>query len=345
MRIRFWPALGAAMLALPACVDQSPVAPEVITPVELSPDVSLLECFADVVAAEIRCDPQSPDRPAGLRADLLVGGQDRYVRLASSDTRYDEISREFLSTVTVQNLTRNSMGTDGVSSPGVRVFFHSGPDVVSGTGAVEVLNSDGTDTFTETQQPYFLYPGVLEPLQISSGREWVFLLDPGVLSFSFTVYISTPIIEETAPLLGPVWSGGESTDWSAASNWEGGRLPAPDSSVTIPSDSLLSGGAHPVLAGDASVNNLRVGAGSSLNLAGFRLLVGGNLDVTGSISDGTVVLSNESALVGGEVPALEILGGARLQRPTVARSPVTVSGSLVVGENPLVISIPAPAGM
>ena len=341
MRTRFWPtALGAALFALPACVDQSPVAPELVTPVGPSSDAIVLQCLADVTARSITCDPQLPGGPEGLYADRLIGGQDRYVRLTSSDTEFDTESFEFRSMVTVQNLTRHTLGTDGTLSPGVRIFFHSGPVAVSGTGEIEVQNADGMGTFTGAQQPYFEYSTVLSPLQISAGREWVFLLDPDVTAFAFVVYVSAPLVEEAAPLLGPVWSGVGNTAWDAADNWEGGRLPAADSSVTIPTDSMLTGGYHPILSQDVSVDDLRVGTGSTLNLAGYQIIVGGNLDVSGAITDGSVRLTNESAIMGGELPAVEIEGGARLQRPTVMRDALTISGSLTAQDHPLVISLP-----
>ena len=156
------------------------------------------------------------------------------------------------------------------------------------------------------------------------------------------VYVSTPMVEETAPLLGPIWSGlGGDSDWANPGNWQGGRLPAADSAVTIPADSIIGAGTLPELTGDVSVNHLRVGAGSTLDLAGYRIDVGGNLDVSGSITDGIVRLTNDTSLVGGAVPALELLGVSRLQRPTTASSSVVVSGgSLTVGEFPFTVSIP-----
>lgn len=341
MAARYRPAvIAAAIFALSGCADGSPLAPEV-TPAPLPADAAVLQCVADVAAEEIVCERPTPPRSSGPSLDLLVGGQDLYVRLTSSGTSYDEGTGEFRSTVTVQNLTRNTMGTDGVDSPGVSVFFHSGPVTTGGAGNVTVLNEDGTGTFTATNQPFFLYPSVLEPLQISAGREWVFGLDSGVTNFSFMVYVSTPMVEETVPLLGPVWSGlGGDTDWTNPANWQGSRLPAADSAVTIPTDTVIGAGTFPALTGDAAVQHLRIGAGSTLDLDGNVIEVGGNLDVSGSVTGGTVRMTNSASLIGGTVPALEITGSSRLQRPISASGPVSVSGTLTVTDRTFTVSIP-----
>ena len=50
------------------------------------------------------------------------------------------------------------MGTpDGSTVTGLKVFFHDGPTVTGGTGAVSVSNADGTGTFSGSGQSYFEY--------------------------------------------------------------------------------------------------------------------------------------------------------------------------------------------
>ena len=162
-----------------------------------------------------------------------------------------------------------------------------------------------------------------------------------VSTFTFSVFVSTPLEDEAARLLGPVWTGADSTStWGSAGNWDLGTVPDSSTAATVPNDSLLGGAPHPVLSADATVRHLRVGIGSSLDLDGNRLEILGNLDAAGAIANGTVVLSSDSALAGGSVPALEVPGRAHLQRPTVTAGAVRVTGSLSTAGAPLTIAIP-----
>lgn len=335
--------LGAFVLG--ACAEWSPLSPDDPHPPEVDPPSGafVLLCDADVRNAVVTCGapPQAPF-PSGMSAARIIGGNDVFVRLTSSGTAYDSGTEIFRSTVQIQNLTEHLLGTtDGATVEGVDIFFHSGPTVTSGVGSVSVENADGTATFTESDQPYFRYLEILAPLEISEGREWRFQVTSSVNTFSFLVYISVPMIDETAPLLGLVWTGaGETPDWSLASNWSREEVPGPTATASVPSDSLLGGAPHPVLDGDVEVRHLRLGGGSSLNLEGYRLTAGGNVDVLGEITNGTVRLDGASVLVGGRLPGLEIEGHATLQRPLHTTAPLTVEGILVVDGLPLTVAIP-----
>src|SRR5437016_14604059 len=94
--------------------------------------------------------PTAVRSPSGFSADLIVGGENIDVLLKSTNVRYDPATQIFQADVTVQNLLTPTLGTpDGNSVSGVKVFFHAGPSVVSGSGAVTVANADGAGTFTE----------------------------------------------------------------------------------------------------------------------------------------------------------------------------------------------------
>lgn len=344
MRYRFAGrfATSALVLLLAAC-DRS-TAPEVG---KLEPDLPdgavLLQCVADVRAGHIQCDaPPPPATPPGLSADRIVGGQDLYVQLSSSGTSYDGGTGVFSSTVTVQNLTRLAMGTpDGSTVDGVKVFFNEGPTVTSGTGVVTVSNPDGTDSFTGSGQPYFDYPEILAPMEISEGKVWQFSAPATVNTFTFSVYVSTSMVDEEALMLGPVWTGADSTsNWSTAANWSTGEVPDSTMAVTIPTDSVLGGAPLPVLSTDTSVLHLRVGTGSTLDLGGHLLGVGGNVDARGAVTNGTVRLTSDSGIAGGTLPSVEVAGDVRLQRPTKATGAVQVTGSLTITDDPLSIQIP-----
>src|SRR5881396_28229 len=134
----------------------------------------VLTCAADVRAQTLSCTAPSPDAGrAKLSADLVLGGQGTYVALRSSAVSYDAGTSTFQADVTVQNLTALPLGTaDGSMVTGVKVFFHSGPNVVSGTGTVTVANPDGVGTFTGANQPFFRYTELLQTAQVSSARTW-----------------------------------------------------------------------------------------------------------------------------------------------------------------------------
>src|SRR2546426_3703504 len=158
-----------------ACTDHNlPSGPESTEP---SPFTSeLVACQVDVRGRTLSCGaPRAVSTGAGtatLSADVILGGQGTYVQLSSSNVGYDAPAHIFHADVTVQNLTALTLGTpDGSTVTGVKVFFHSGPSVVSGTGAVTVANADGAETFTATNQAYFLYSQTLPMNQVSARSE------------------------------------------------------------------------------------------------------------------------------------------------------------------------------
>lgn len=330
----------AAMLVLASCSDDLITAPQ--KEQVFSAPGKYLSCSVQVAEAEMTCEDWTEGRPSGLRSALIIGGQDLYVRLTSSGTSYDSGTQIFSSTVAVQNLTQHLMGTDGSTDDGVVVFFHSGPTVTSGSGTVSVANPDGISTFTATNQPYFLYPVVLGPLEIAQGRLWQFNVPNTVDTFSFIVYVSASLDEESAPLLGPVWTGGaNTTDWNTPGNWKDGEVPGLTSSVTLPTDSVVGSAPFPVLSADVQIADLRVGSGSVLNLGGNRLGASGNVDALGQIVNGVLEINGDSAYVGGNLPSTEVSAAARLQRATQVYGPLNLTGSLTTTANqPLTIAAP-----
>src|SRR5207249_4662286 len=147
----------------------------------------LLNCAADVRAQTLNCTAPSPGAgSAKLSADLVLGGQGTYVALRSSAVSYDAGTSTFQADVTVQNLTAVPLGTaDGTTVTGVKVFFSSGPSLVSGTGTVSVLHPDGLGTFTGANQPFFLYNEILQTGQVSAPRTWQWTVPNTVTTFAF----------------------------------------------------------------------------------------------------------------------------------------------------------------
>jgi hypothetical protein len=183
-------ALVSLLVVIAACGDRVPSAPRT-APVLAG---RLLSCDADVRAGTVSCAaPGSESTVSGgsaISGDVILGGQGTYVQLSSTNVGYDATTEIFHADVTVQNLTGLTLGTpDGSTVTGVKVFFSSGPNVVSGTGTVVVANADGTGTFTGTSQPYFLYNQILSEGQESAAKTWQWAVPSTVARFVFEVLV------------------------------------------------------------------------------------------------------------------------------------------------------------
>jgi hypothetical protein len=134
--------LTLAAAALAACSDGNPVAgggPPTDPKTPLTPSSAMLRCTADVGPRTVSC---TSNPTGGVSADLVVGGQNMFVQLRSANV---QLTGDVLGAdVTVQNLLARPMGTNDGATPaasGTRVFFSSGPTVVSGSGTVTVANA------------------------------------------------------------------------------------------------------------------------------------------------------------------------------------------------------------
>ena len=190
-----------------ACSERVPSAPRA-APALTS---RALTCRADVRAGTLSC--AAPGATGGvsgasqISADVILGGQGIYVQLSSSNVSYDATTQIFRADVTLQNLTPLILGTpDGTTATGVKVFFWSGPSVVSGTGAVSVANADGVGTFTGTNQPFFLYDEILPPGTVSATRTWQWAVPNTVGTFVFEV-----LVDAALPPPGPMCSALQGT--------------------------------------------------------------------------------------------------------------------------------------
>jgi hypothetical protein len=328
----------AALPLLGACVDRSVTLPDD------EPDAQAFaaaECTVSVREQSMVCT-YARLRPAAtrVRGDKILGGQEVYLRLASSSTAYHPGSETLTTRVTLQNLLRQSMGTeDGTTMTPVRVFFQQKPTVTVGTGTASVVG-DGLDTFTGSNQPYYNYSQIILPYEVSDARTWTFNVSPGVTTFVFSVYVSAPLADPSGTLLGNVWTGSQSADWGAAGNWQGGAAPDSASTVAIPPDSLLTAHTLPALDADRALTNLRVGYGSTVALGGFTLSAWGNVDAVGAVNGGTLWMRGTGVL-GGTVDALKVSGSATLQKATTATGAVSVrDGTLSVSDQVLTVRVP-----
>lgn len=156
-----------------------------------------LVCRGDLRAKTVSCDdPLAP--PAGGPSRLLVGGQNLYVKLASTAPSYNAGTGDFSFGVTVQNLVAQTLGTtDGTTSDvdSVRVFFSQKPTPTGAgdTGSMDVSNANGLATYTAANQPYIQYPGFLTSGSTSVSRTWHFQVTGTVTQFQFTVYVAAAV--------------------------------------------------------------------------------------------------------------------------------------------------------
>ncbi len=192
------PAL-ALMLAITAaaCSDRAnPVAPTPAAPGTPSAPVTIqvLDCTGDRNALTVVCKPSAPDG-GGAAGDIIVGSQNVFVKLTSSNVAYNGGTGQFTFDVTVQNLIEQPMGTtDGTTLDpgGVRVFFHQAPAATSGSGVVAVV-PDGFGTFTAAGQPYYQYNQILAQNATSAAKTWTLVFPPTVTTFAFQLYVSAPV--------------------------------------------------------------------------------------------------------------------------------------------------------
>jgi hypothetical protein len=181
----------ACVLGLAAC-DGAALAPPATPPAVPQSAVTALDCTANVKTEKVSCES------SGLRGanGVLIGGQNLYVTLASSNVSYNAGTEIFQFDVTVQNLMNEAIGTpDGtVADPdGIQVFFGTGPTTTVGTGTITVANADGTGTFTGTGQPYFAYHEILSKDQVSGSKTWQLSMPGTVEAFTFKVFIETDV--------------------------------------------------------------------------------------------------------------------------------------------------------
>jgi len=156
-----------------------------------SPAQLRLTCSADVAQGTVRC--AEPGVSPALRVDRIMG-QGSGMSVASGNIVV--VADTFAFDLAVANGLSIPVGTsDGVSadSNGIRVFVVDGIHTTQGTGSVTVANPDGVALFTASNQPYFAYPGILQPDSTTAPHRWKFRFDAGVQTFSFSLYLSVPL--------------------------------------------------------------------------------------------------------------------------------------------------------
>src|SRR5690606_4350193 len=94
------------------------------------------------------------------------------------------------------NLIDQALGTADGASPhgyGIRVLVRTPPVVTGGVGSVALQGADGTAEFTEPDQAYLRYDGLLGPDSTGMPRRWELSAPAGVTSFAFDLLGSAPV--------------------------------------------------------------------------------------------------------------------------------------------------------
>lgn len=197
------PAVTVVCVVVSAC-SESPTA--TISTLNAAPGnlLQMVRCNVDGTARTMECAP-AVQTPLGIAADLIVGGQNTYIKLTSSNvTPFPGAGTDsVVADVTVQNLMSVPLGTStglAANAAGVNVFFVALPGA-----PVTVGNPTGTNgTFSAAGQTFYQYvsadlnvggdpvTGQLVPTETSSSKHWRFVTN-GQATFSFTVAVSTPV--------------------------------------------------------------------------------------------------------------------------------------------------------
>ncbi|HEX8432629.1 MAG TPA: invasin domain 3-containing protein, partial [Longimicrobium sp.] len=170
-------------------VAQLPVGRPAESPVPAG--VTVVECRGNPATRALVCSTSG----VGGTPDLLYGGQGRFTTLTSSGIAV--YADTFAFDVTVKNLIPQAIGTTNGTDPdpnGVRVFFADGVQNTSATaGSIEVANPDGVASFTASGQPFFRYSEIIPTGATSAAKRWKLRFDPGVETFAFRLYLSSPV--------------------------------------------------------------------------------------------------------------------------------------------------------
>ena len=161
--------MALAILTMAAACSESPVDVALDSLPGPAPTSGLLamDCIGSRDGS-LSCSPsQKAGAPANGISPAVIGGQNQFVRLESSNVSYDAGTEIFQFDVTVTNLMNEAIGTpDGtvLDPDGIQVFFANGPTVTGGGGVISVANADGSGTFTgiveaQDEEPY-AWPGI-----------------------------------------------------------------------------------------------------------------------------------------------------------------------------------------
>jgi hypothetical protein len=194
---------ATALAAIAACADNPTTGPGATTEPppaitqHLDAPLAIVSCTATTTSLSITCGSPSTAKSGGRDA-VLIGGQNQFVTLTSSNVAYNSGTGLFTFDVSVQNLIPQPLATTDGTTPeanGVRVFFSSGPTVTAGTGTASII-PDNFATFTAPAQAYYEYSGsalggdgILSQNETSSSKPWTLVIPSTATSFTFLLYV------------------------------------------------------------------------------------------------------------------------------------------------------------
>jgi hypothetical protein len=151
--------------------------------------IAAITCAADVSTGSLACE-STRLTPSQIGPQfLIVGGQNVYVTLTSSNLDYNLRQERLRADVTLTNLIPQLLGTaDGITEDSIKVFYQILPYVTGGTGTVTVAGEHGTGSFTGVDQPYYGYLGLLGQNATTEKAVWQWAASPDI-TFAFSVYV------------------------------------------------------------------------------------------------------------------------------------------------------------
>jgi len=177
-------ALFLALVGLSGCFADRGMAPSEGTVPKV---VASVPCVASIATQTVRCGG-----PLGAPGQEILGGQGVRVVLRSSNVVYNSGTERFTFDVTVQNLSTQSIGTNGSSPTGLKVFFFQEPVATAGYGTIAIENAT-FGTVTAADQYYYSYADSLGHQEISAPTQWQFLVPITVTTFSFSVLVAADV--------------------------------------------------------------------------------------------------------------------------------------------------------
>lgn len=157
--------------------------------------LAAISCAADIWEGSLTCESARPATAEHGPRFLIVGGQGKFVTLASTEVSYNPNKALFRAVVTVTNRIHQPLGTlDGVTPTGVKVFFHVPAHATSGSGDITLVDGgDGTGDFTGSSQQYYEYLEIITHESLSAQKKWEWIIPTSVLTFAFQVYVAADV--------------------------------------------------------------------------------------------------------------------------------------------------------
>lgn len=145
-----------------------------------------------------------------IRDNVIGGPQGQNWTYTISNIAYNAGTQIFSWNATVTNdLPYLPMGaSDWVTETGLKTFIDQ-LYVTAGSGSISVANADGTGTFTAPNQPYFEYPVILWPTQVSGQRSVQLNVPSTVQKFfiDLMLYAGVPHDNELAGMTAQIYTG------------------------------------------------------------------------------------------------------------------------------------------